>query len=177
MAKRKGKSSSKTREIVNKSVIEHYKWARHYDTLVWVSTSIFIIAIATLVASCCPQKNLETALLGLLITGCLLYFVAGFRGLKHKEMKEAQKESQQNQEEEQKKENQKPDLPQWWLYVLMIFLIGVYWIYLIAENVSWIGLLYFIQKILGMTDFWIGLLPWAIVVVILFFLGRYKDCC
>jgi len=61
-------------------VKESHEWARHYDQMVWLSTSIFLLVIAQLVLAISPSKpNIETALLGILITGCLLYFVASFR--------------------------------------------------------------------------------------------------
>ena len=86
--------------------------------------------------------------MGILITGCLLYFAASFRKEKHRYMKK-------------NKENKKPELPQWWIYTLLMFFIGMYW-------------LYYIQKIIGFDVIWIGL-SWTLIVVILYHKGQYRN--
>lgn len=121
---------------------EKGEWARHYDSMLWLATSIFLIAIAQLATNCCTQLAPETGLLGLLITGALLYFAASFRQLKHKKTEK----------------EEPPRLRQWPVYVLVMFFIGLYWIN-------------YLRDFIGSDILWIGII-WGLVVGWLFCEGR-----
>jgi len=133
-------------------VKESHEWARHYDQMVWLSTSIFLLVIAQLVLAISPSKpNIETALLGILITGCLLYFVASFRKHKHCQMQLI-------------RDMTKPELPQWPIFVMLIYGIGLYWLYHLHCCIH--------ETILAFIYLW---LIWTILVVALGHAGKYKN--
>ena len=131
---------------------ENAKWARHYDNMLWLVTSIFLIAIAYLITS--SIQDIKTSLLGMLITFCLLYFATGFRQWKQKNMPENTNGKIDN----------KPELPQWEIYVFLLYAIGAYWIIDIVEymNSSAIRLSLFLSF-------------WLLVVVFLYDRGKFKN--
>ena len=108
------------------------RWSMHYDSLLWVVTSIFAAAIGGLLVHQFSKFNYLLSTFGLVITFIPVYFAASFRELMDR--------ANNNIDAETKGilfKNRK--FPQWYLFVVIFCALEFLWlsILLSTENNLW----------------------------------------
>ena len=102
-------------------------WAKHYDTLLWTVTTIFLVADGTLLVYCSESKNFRTSLAlgGILFNLVTVYLVASMRELRHLVKSTIDKD---------KDLSSRRKLGQWWPFIFIFVLIALGWTLLLLEN-------------------------------------------
>ncbi len=94
-------------------------WARHYDTLLWTTTTIFLTAIGVFFTYVNSHPDIWLSLFGLILSGSTVYFAASFRQLRY---------------QEGPKGKIRKGLLQWYPYLFIFWCIGELWIRLISYS-------------------------------------------
>lgn len=108
-------------------------WIRHYDNLLWTTSSILLAANGVLINALMRTEKdnfllrLFIAVLGYSLTMVTVYFAASFRNLRHGYADEYYKDLNDTTKAETIRKIHESAMKQWPIYVLMFGLIGIFW--------------------------------------------------
>ncbi len=115
-----------------------HEWSRHFDSLLWTMSGIFLAAIGVLAVYSLDHFNLWVCLGGLILTGTTAYMIASFRALRRRIHEHMDPVSVQFLRGPR-------GLKQWPAVLVILGLFVVLWISLLIDKVPsmawlWIGL-------------------------------------
>lgn len=97
-------------------------WARHYDSLLWTMSTLFLGILSIMLFSIDNDKpSLMYVLFGYFLTLAVLYFATSFRELRYLVGKESN-------ERLKKVYQQKRKFPQWLLFNIIFFFLSLFWL-------------------------------------------------
>jgi len=111
-------------------------WGRHYDSLLWIVTTIMATVIGGLLVATAREFDILFAVAGLLISYIAVYLTASFGELRHKVEKYYSKEIGKILK------NRK--FCQWPAYLLIFIILSILWVELLVKNypnLTWLRLI------------------------------------